>query len=567
MMSTALYLDAPPVIGSGETTARVEHSRMRRRVMYGFHRGDVLTRMLSQIGSVRQEAWGEPDLTGNPALQVYSQVAVMYDRDPLRVAPEGLLSMLRADGLDAKMRRVQRDTLALREMAVLVDPTPVGVTFRPIFPDLCNATEFAERPGTLSRLEEYRKHGGKWVRDVWDVSDPSNPYRRVFTTDSAATDITEMVLGERYEGAGYVWRKGGADGEPVIPAVLYHAERAPTLFDPYSYREVFEGTLNICVLLSFYGHIVRNAAWQQKVFIDLEVAGLDVDGTGNGSHNGIVTDPSTGLMLRSRPDATNPQALTMASPADPELVLRSISMYERRILQIAGFAQADVAKQNADIRSGYSLAVSRESIREQQAKSESTFRPADVALMAIAGLVANRFHGEAFPEEPDDYRIVYRGIPEEPGEEEARIKAIRARQDAGMIGPITAYREAYPGVPHLEAVIRLAEAASEVGELDAAVRIQFKAVDMTPPQALIPVDRLKMAADVLKMAKAGEITYDAAAFLLSQAGFPPAAVTDALDPTDADREIERAGAREVIETADGLDDDTRAQLLEAVGGR
>ena len=528
MMSTALYLDAPPVIGSGETTARVEHTRMRRRIMYGFHRGDVLGRMVTQIGSVRQEAWGEPDLTGNPALQVYSQVAVMYDRDPQRAAPERLLSMLRADGLDAKMRRVQRDTLALRDMGMIVEPTPVGLTFRSLFPDLFDAAEFADRPGTLSRLDDYRKHGGKWVRDAWDVSDPENPFRRVYTTDSDPVDITEDVLGRRYEGAGYVWRKGGADGEPVIPGVMYHAERAPTLFDPYSYREVFEGTLNICVLLSFYGHVVRNAAWQQKVFIDVEVAGLDVDGDGNSRRNDVVTDPSTGLMLRSRPDATNPQALTMASPADPELVLRSISAYERRILQIAGFAQADVSRQNADIRSGYSLAVSRESIREQQAKSESTFRPADVALMAIAGLVANRFHRESFSEDPEDYRIVYRGIPEEPGEEEARIKAIRARQDAGMIGPITAYREAYPGVPHLEAVIKLADASAETAELEAAVRLRFVAAEMPPPQSAIPVDRLNTAADVLKMVSAGEITYDAAAFLLSQAGFPPAAVADAL---------------------------------------
>lgn len=567
MLQSTLYLDAPPVFGPGETAARVEHTRMRRRIMYGYHRGDVLDRMLAQIGTVRQSAWGEPDLTGNPALQLYSQVAVMYDRDPLRVAPDGLLAMMRADGLDAKMRRVQRDALALREMVVIVDATPTALTYRAIFPDLCDGKQFPDRPGVLATFEEYRKHAGRWIRDVWDVSDPSAPYRRCYETGSTEEDITEEVLGRRYEGAGYRWRRGGDEGEPMIPAVVYHAERAPTLFDPYSYREVFEGTLNICVLLSYYGHIVRNAAWQQKVFLDLEIAGLDVEGTEGARRNEVVADPAVGLFMHSREGAANPQALTMASPADPEQVLRSISMYERRILQIAGFAQADVARQNADIRSGYSLAVSRESIREQQAKSESTFRPADLDLMALSAMVSNRFHGTDFPEAADSYRIVYRGIPEEPGEEEARVKAIRARQEAGLIGPVTAYREAYPGVPEAEALMRLVDAATEVAQLDAAVRLRYGALGAPPPQSKMDTERLSVAADVLKAFAAGEITYDGAAFLLGQAGFPPAAVVDALEGPGTEREVEMAAAREVVTTAPGLDDDTRAQVLEALGGR
>ena len=566
MISTALYMDSPPAFGSGETAARVEHTRMRRRIMYGYHRADVLDRMLSQIGSVRREAWGEPDLTGNPALQVYSQVAVMYDRDPERVAPEGLRAWLAADGLDAKMRRVQRDTLALREMVVIVDPTPDAITFRAVFPDMCDGSEFPERPGVLSRFEEMRKHGGVWVRDVWDVSDPAAPYRRCYTADSAQTDITEDVLGRRYDGAGYRWRRGGDDGEPVIPAVMYHAERAPTLFDPYSYREVFEGTLNICVLLSFYGHIVRNAAWQQKVFIDCEPAGASVEGDNGTQRNEITTDPATGLMLTGTRDGGNPQALTMASPADPEQVLRSVSMYERRILQIAGFAQADVSRQNADIRSGYSLAVSRESIREQQAKSESTFRPADVALMALAALVSNRFHGTDYPEDATAYRITYRGIPEAPGEEETRLKAIAARKDAGMIGPITAYQEAYPGTPPAEALAALVSAAAEVAQLEAAVAARYARLGVSPPSAVVPVERVQVGERVLAAHKGGTLTTEAASLLLAQAGFPPAAIIEALDGPSVRAEEERAAAVEVIASVPDLDEDVRAMLLEAVSG-
>lgn len=527
-MASNVPLDAPAIRGPHDTLSRVEHSRMRRRIMYGYHRTDVLNRMAIQIGSVRKEAWGEPDLTGNPALQLYSQVAVMYDRDPERVAPDELRSWMRADGLDPKMRRVQRDTLALREMAMVCDATPSAVTFHPVFPDLFDAVESPDVPGVLIRFEWYRKVDGAWVRDVWDVSDPEAPYRRVYTTGQDPVDITSDVLGERYEGAGYPWRRGGPEGVPVIPAVLYHAELAPSLFDPYTYREVFEGTLNICVLLSMYGHIIRNAAWQQKVGIDVEVSGTGVEGDGPASRAEVVTDPATMLMLQTREGGGNPQAITLASPADPEAVLRSIGMYERRILQIAGFSTPDVAKQNADIRSGYSLAVSRESIREQQAKSETTFRPADCALMALAAIVGNRFHGRSFSENPEDYRITYRGIPEAPGEETERVKAITTRRGAGLIGPIRAYQEAYPGTPRPEAVMSLAAAAVEAAELEQAIARAYAATDSPPPSTIASPERIQVATTALSALAKGEMTPDGARFLLLQAGFPPAAVDDAV---------------------------------------
>lgn len=513
------YLDAPAMLGTGADMARVAHTRFRRRVMYGHHRVDVDARLEEQIGTVRREAWGMPDMTANPALQLYSQVAVMYDRDPERHAPPDLLAMIKADGLDAKMRQVQRDAMALREMVVVVDVTGAGLTFRPVFPDLCDATEFPDRPGTLATFCEYRKHEDKWVRDEWSVADPESPYRRVYATDPAAQDITEAVLGRRYEGEPYQWRRGGPGGTPVIPGVIYHAMRAPTLWDPYSFREVFEGTLNVCVLLTYYGHVLRNAAWQQKVFIDCEPAGLGAEGTEGGRRVEIVTDPATGLMLVSREGAGNPQALTLSSPADPEAILRSIGAYERRILQMGGFSTPDVAKQNADIRSGYSLAVSRESIREQQAKSIATFGPADVELMALAAVTANRYLGHAFPEDAPSYRILYRGIPEEPGEEEARIKAIRTRQEAGLIGPIAAYCEANPGTTETEAVAQLVQVATEAETVATATRASLAVQGVTPPTATIPVELLTMARETLSAYAKGEIGREAVLFLLVQAGF------------------------------------------------
>jgi hypothetical protein len=279
----------------------------------------------------------------------------------------------------------------------------------------------------------------------------------------------------------------------------------------------------------------------------------------------VVTDPATMLMLQTREGGGNPQAITLASAADPEAVLRSIGMYERRILQIAGFSTPDVAKQNADIRSGYSLAVSRESVREQQAKSETTFRPADCALMALAAVVGNRFHGRAFSEDVEDYRITYRGIPEAPGEETERVKAITARREAGLIGPIKAYQEAYPGTPRPEAVMSLAAAAVEAAELEQAIALAYAATDSPPPSTIASPERIQVATVALSALAKGELTPDGARFLLLQAGFPPASVEDAVEGPLAERRIEAEAAQHLLDSPDELDDDSRAAIREALG--
>jgi hypothetical protein len=297
----------------------------------------------------------------------------------------------------------------------------------------------------------------------------------------------------------------------------------------------------------------------------VEVAGLGVEGEHGASRSEVVTDPATMLMLQSREGGSNPQAITMASPADPEAVLRSIGMYERRILQIAGFSTPDVARQNADIRSGYSLAVSRESIREQQAKSETTFRPADCLLMSLAAVVANCFHGTAFTEIRTDYRITYRGISEAPGEETERVKAIQVRREAGLIGPVTAYQEAYPGTPREEAILSLAQAATESAELEQAIALAYAATDTPPPSIIATPDRVRVASEILTALAERRMTADAATFLLLQAGFPPGSVEEAVNGPAAERRAEADAAVTLLDAPDDLDDDARAAIREALG--
>lgn len=404
-------LDTLPVMSTDAADlARIEHTRLRRRMLYGNFRQDLDERIGIQLGTVRQEAWGYPDLTGNPFLQLWSQVAVMYDDTPERAAPQPVLDGIDAAGLDALMRRVQRDALGLREMLVFVDVVDGALTYRPVFPDMVVATSHPYDPTRPVTLTEYRQEpslGGRWVRDSWSIADKAAPHRTVTLCDAEHTDVTADVLGSSGAGADYIWR--WADETPFIPCAVYHAEMTPYLWDAFAFSEVVEGSLNIGVLLTYYGHVVRNAAWSQRVGIDVEPVGGNVAQSGERSE--LVTDPSVLMLMRTVQEGTNPQLLSMGTPVDPEVILRSIGAYERRILNIAGFTSPDVTRQNADIRSGYSLAVARESIAAQQAKYHQTFARADVELMRKSAALLNRHGVASVSEALADFKIEYEGAP------------------------------------------------------------------------------------------------------------------------------------------------------------
>jgi hypothetical protein len=533
---------------SGELD-RIEHTRLRRRMLYGQFRADLDARIEEQLGTVRQEAWGYPDLTGNPYLQLWTQTAVMYDADPVRTAPSALLEAVGTAALDPLMRRVQRDTLGLREMLLFVDVANGEVIYRPVFPDMVVAESLPYDPTRAASITEYRQEprlGGAWVRDTWSILDPLAPFRRITLCDMTARDVTTDVLGTLPEGAGYVWR--WADGTPFIPAVIYHAERTPYLFDPYTMREIVEGSLNIGVLLTYYGHIVRNAAWSQRVGID--VAPVGDNPAQSGERSEVVTDPATLLMLRTVESGTNPQVLTLSSPVDPEVVLRSIGAYERRILNLAGFTAPDVTRQNADIRSGYSLAVARESIRAQQARYESTFRPADVELMRKSAAVLNRLTGAAIDERDELYGISYRGLPMAPGEERAHIETIQARQAVGHLGPVSGYIEAHPGTSEEEAIAILASVATERLLVEqATARALTASGGMAPRPDPFAPEALNALSSVLERYTAGTLTPAATRALLLSGGMS-AAMVDAVVgvtpspnlPADAQSEVDEAVA-------------------------
>ena len=518
---------------------RVDHSRLRRRLLYEEFENDLIERVKKNIGNVRRAAWGNVDLTANPYQSMWAGAAALYDEEPGIIVPAGndaLCELVAETGFWAQQQRVQRDTLALREMFVRADVDDDGqLSFRPAFPDMISATAHPRRPSVPLRIRESIHHERLgWLRHDLDVRDPANPAYRVY--DRNGELVTKEALGDTYDGADYPYRD--TDGAPFLPYVLYHAAETGCLFDAFTHRAIVEGSLNIGVLLTFYGHLVRNAAWAQRYAVNLEPVGLEVrnaDGS-TSTRREVVTDPAT-LLLLKQVDGTAPGSTGQwSAPGDPEGVLRSIGMYERRIQLLAGFAPPDVTRQEADIRSGYSLAVDREAMRAKQRMFEPQFRRGDQAVLRMAACLHNRVKSTRFSEIAADYRPVYKGLPRSPAEIRVHLEEVKAKQDAGMIGPVTAYRELHPEVSYDEAVLQLAQVATEKTDVETATKGLLRAagIESVAVPVTLEVGKVALLPLFFEKAQQGLIPVDTVKnALITALGFTAeaaAAMTDPLKP-------------------------------------
>ena len=199
MDSLGFLATVPPVSADPVEMRRVEHSRQRRRMLYGQHEADLDRLLRQSVGNVRGEAWKPIDLSANPYLSIWSQLAVLYSVSPevAAAAPE-VADALRLGGYWQLMQRVQRDTLAIREMLIRMDSTIDGrIVARPVFPDMVEASSFASDPSAPVVVREWIHDPARgWLRHITDIRDPGMPLYQVIT--SRGEDITAEVLGADY---------------------------------------------------------------------------------------------------------------------------------------------------------------------------------------------------------------------------------------------------------------------------------------------------------------------------------------------------------------------------------
>jgi len=513
------YIAPPPPLKPTDW-ARVEHTRLRRRMLYSQHAPDVTQRLVQAMGPTRAEVQGRPDLSVNIVKAVYEQVMVLYNVHPTCYPPTGsdpVTEALDTIGYWPQMQRVSRDVGGLREMLVRFDLDEAGdmVRARPVFPDLVEAEADVNDPSRAAVIVESVEHPTLgWVRHRLSIANPEAPSYTV-TLASNQRDVTLEVLGmtewpEKFRNAA---------GAPILPYAWYHAAKTGYLFDPWAGAELVEGSLNIAVGLTNYHHLLRTASWGQRWGIGVEPAGADsveVDASsnettvvGSAARREMVTDPATVALFQAIPDVPNPQLGQWSPPGDPEAVLRSLMTYKQHVFEVAGLGSPDVTANQSDIRSGYSLAVSREAVRDQQRVYEPQFRVGDQQAMSIVACLLNRHRGTTYSEDPITYEIAYHGLPLSPMEEKARLDKLRAEQEAGLIGPITAYQSMHPEVPYEQARNAVAVAMLERDAVNTAVANVRREAGNTDvdvlPQAPLTAQQLQYATTLVQSAATGQI--------------------------------------------------------------
>jgi hypothetical protein len=433
----------PPAPRDLATVTRWDHTRKRRRLLYSEHRTDIADAVRRAVGSERQQAWGTVDLSANPYLSLWEQAARLYAAAPIVAGADEVALACTQAGLWSLMQRVQRDTLGLREMGLRIEAVEGRPVFTPVFPDLIEAEADAGNPSQAVVLTETRWHRDCWVRVTWDARNAMH-----YATDKDGTDVSEEVLGGRFDGDAYPCR---IQGVPVVPVVLYHAAETARLWDPWTGCEIVEGSLTLGVLLTYFGHAVKNAAWAQRYAVGVDVMGLGVEGDANGPRTQVESDPATVLMLAAQ-DGTQPQVGQWNPPIDPMTLISAIRAYEERLVESAGL-RLDVTRQNSDIRSGYSLAVARDAIREAQASYAPVFARSDARTIQVAAALLGR---EVGPVE-----VIYQGLPQSPAERRAAIDEVIALRGAGLMGRLEAWLRLHPGATQQEGAAALAAIDAE----------------------------------------------------------------------------------------------------------
>jgi len=448
-------MPTPPAPSNPEEAMRWEHTRHRRALMEGRWQRLLEDRLQTQLGSTRRQAWGLPDMGTNAYRQVCYSLACLYDAEPdVKHNRAGdvsaLTDMISRSGLWPQMSRFQAMTIALREMWMRIDVEDGRIIYRPVAPDMTIAESDPSRPTIPTAYAEVRLRHVRgetvWAWDVLDIRDPANPsYTVRLATDDAkfGEDVTEEVLGARFDGAAYPYRRTPRGdevlGAPILPVVLYHASLyGDRLFDPFFGVETYEASLNQSVFSTFLAHSIRDASFPQRYAIGVRIAGSDmVDGGTRGQRVEVVTDPTTILMLDAAMEQ-QPQVGQFTAGSDVSTLEQTIAALAHRLATDAGLSPSELQRTSGSAKSGYAISLSNEGRREAQRKYIPQQREGDERLLAVTATLLNRAMGTQFPE--GGYSILYREIPLSPEELSSRRQHVLEMLEAGLMRRVDALR-------------------------------------------------------------------------------------------------------------------------------
>ena len=423
-MAYSFNSSIPPAPPEEADRARMEHGRLRRRLLTGAWRQDLEQFMAREIDATRRLTWGNVDVTKNVFRSVVHQLAVLFDTEPVishdtSQAAATLDPFIQKSGLWEMCRTLQIYTVGQRESLIRLDAVVASaqggeprVQVRVVPADLVYGHGSHEEPDTPVYLCEYRQR-----------------------KSDGEEDLSEQFLGSKGGLSGDAYPYRYQNGAPFIPYTLFHAERSGSgsLFSPYEGAELVEGSLVVAVLWSFWKKCVKDNSWPQRWCIGVRPAG------GYKTQDNIAyisTDPSSLLNFEATTDKA-PQIGQFDPASDPTALGESIRQYSSDLALDFGISATDVARVSANPRSGYAIALSKEGVRAAQRRAEPAARRGVVELLGKFAAMVNILTGAGLPE--DNWAVFFPGVPLSSEEKKQRIEEWSKQAELGVASPVDLY--------------------------------------------------------------------------------------------------------------------------------
>jgi hypothetical protein len=494
MLLLTPYCPALPGHTASDRDCR-ESAALRRRMVEGAWMVDASMRQAQYFADEVRELLPDPVLSRNAALQIWGQIATLYDDSPTveaTGAPD--LGAILTPDLWPMRQQAHLLQVAANECLMRVDiDADAQITYRVVPADTvvlrsaqrkpAGAAPFNPIRGQPVRVEECRLRvspdgtGEVWTWEIWDISNPAAPTFQILAAtaekDAKGQDVQGWAdMTEYYSGAPG-WPDGYVDteGRPVLPYVICHRRVGDHLREPFAGQEAVTGTLDASALWTFWFAGVRDGTHPQRYLIDGVVPSTAVSSAGTSGVMGVQTvvmNPQTVIQIHGmkRGDAySSPSAGQWQPACDPASLGAAIESYEAGLAVGAGLSPADIQRGSSNA-SGYSIVVSRKGQRDQQKKLIPPCRMADQILMAKAAAL---LHRADLPTDPAAWSIQYATLTTSPEEAKADQEVIKGDLELGLLSRRGAIRRRNPGITdtQIDALIMEIDGEKEEPEMDA----------------------------------------------------------------------------------------------------
>jgi len=462
-------LPTRPLLPGDDNQRRAKQQALRMRLLRGRWMEDLEKALRLHVREDRLGVWGIGEMSRNPFRSISSQVGgALYHRPgELRGGDgvEDLSAAMQAAGYWQVMQRQSTDLVGLRETLMRVDWSERGgLLYRPIDPDACIVDAVPEAPDEPAYLAELqlREHpetkDPAWCWEILDIRDMAAPEHKIMDA-KMEEDWTDEILGPAPDGSinGYRYVY---DGKPFLPVVMHHAERTGELWDAFYGIETVLGTMTVAVLLTFWVHGVKDGSFATVLLVNGQIRGVEIEGADGTRRNVISTEP--GSIIEVGPieeGAGQPTAVQLQPGFDPQKLMLAITGFEQGLAEFAGVSAADLVRTGADPRSGVSLSISREGLRDAQGRMEPQLRRGDLEAARVTAMMLNLHTGSDLP--LDGVSITYPSLPLSIGERKAQTEDLTTKVDAGLMSMVDAYMALHPGITRKQATAELTRIRSE----------------------------------------------------------------------------------------------------------